>query len=179
MVPASPARGVSSMSGNPAPRARVELASDVRGLEADVVQSLAALLEELCHAARGVDGFEELDLAAPDRQQGRLHALVRDRGLLRHLQPERVLPEGEPVLQAAHHEPDVMDAGEHRSAVSTRRVPRAARRCGRVAQKVRLANPTVMPAEPTARSTRSPRRRRPAERATLMPSGSAAETVLP
>src|SRR5262249_56982927 len=81
---------------------------------ADVVKPLAALLEELGHAASGIDGFEQLDLAPPDREQGGLHALVDDGGLLGHPEPERVLPEGEPVLQAAHHEPDVMDAADHR-----------------------------------------------------------------
>src|SRR5262249_29436164 len=100
--------------GKPLAARSLELARDVGGLEADVVKTLAALLEELGHATSGIDGFEQLDLAPPDREQGGLHALVDDGGLLGHPEPERVLPEGEPVLQAAHHEPDVMDTGEHR-----------------------------------------------------------------
>src|SRR5262249_44062304 len=59
----------------------LELARDVGRLEADVVQALAALLEELGDAAGGIDRLEELDLAASDRQQRRLDALVRDRRL--------------------------------------------------------------------------------------------------
>src|SRR5262245_18103550 len=95
-----------------APRA-LELRADVRGLEADVMEALAAALEELRHAARGVDRLEELDLAPPDREERRAHALVADGRLLRYPEPQRVLPEGEPVLEAANDEPDVVNARQH------------------------------------------------------------------
>src|SRR5262249_30163380 len=101
-----------------------ELGADVRGLEAHVVQPLAALLEKLGDPPVGVDRLQELDLAAPDGKQRRLDALVQHGGLLRNVKPEPVTPERQTILEAPHHEADVMHAGQHGRGVSTRRFPR-------------------------------------------------------
>ena len=89
------------------------LGADVGRLEADVMQPLAATGQELGDAAGLVDGLEQLDLAAPDRQERRAHALIANRRLLGDPETEEVLPEREPLLETPHDEADVMDAAEH------------------------------------------------------------------
>ena len=91
-------------------------------------KELAAAREELRDAAGLVDGLEELDLAAPDRQQRRAHALIAHGRLLGHLEAEEVLPEREAVLETADHEADVMDAAEHVRTRTRARDPRPTRR---------------------------------------------------
>ncbi len=98
-----------------------EVGGDVGRLEAEVVQPFAALLEELGDAAVRIHGLEQLDLAAPDRQQRGLHALVLDRRLRRDPKPQEVAPEAEAVLEAADDETDVVDAREHRTRLARRR----------------------------------------------------------
>src|SRR5439155_1393142 len=92
---------------------RRQLRLDAGRLEADVVEPLAAPVEEPGDAALGIDRLEQLDLAPPDGQEGRAHALIAHRGLPGDAEPEHVLPEGEAVLEAAHDEAHVVDAGQH------------------------------------------------------------------
>src|SRR5437762_1010656 len=119
-----------------------ELGRDVRRLEADVVQSLAATFEELGDAARRVDRLEELDLAPPDGQKRRPHALVAHRRLLRDAEAERIPPEGEPVLETAHDQADVVDARQHRSEAVRARQLRVLRR---EQLRERHHHPTLLP----------------------------------
>ena len=96
------------MSGRPAARAAASSGGDVGRLETDVVQAFAALLEELGDAAVRIDRLEELDLAAADRQERGLHALVLHRRLGGDAQAEAIPPEGEAVLEPPHDQTHVM-----------------------------------------------------------------------
>src|SRR5439155_10338159 len=69
--------------------------------------------------------LEQLDLAATDREQRGAHALVFHRRLLRDPEAERVPPEGEPVLETADDETDVMDTRQHARLTRTRSRGRA------------------------------------------------------
>jgi hypothetical protein len=112
-----------------------QLGGDVGCLEADVVQTFAALLEDLGPPPAFVDRLELFDLAPADGEQGGLHALVRDRGLGRDLEAQAVPPERQSVLEAADDQADVVHARQHQS-------PYAARRSGSLAASI-LASVTI------------------------------------
>ena len=88
---------------------RRELARDVVGLEADVVHAFAALVEKPRHRAFGIDRLEELDLRVADGEQRRPHTLVTYLGGLVDVKPENVAVEAVRLLEAANHDPDVVD----------------------------------------------------------------------
>src|SRR5262249_44866978 len=90
-----------------------ELGSHVIGFETDVMQPLAAPLEELGHAAIAVDGLEQLDLALPNGEQRGLDPLVLDYGHLVDLESERVAIKAVRLLEIPHDDANVMDLAQH------------------------------------------------------------------
>src|SRR6185295_11793121 len=91
---------------------RLELAGDVTGRKAQVVQPLAALRQEPADAARRLEGLEELDLALADREQRRPDALIDDGRDLVDGQPEDVAPEAVGLVEAPDDDANVVNPGE-------------------------------------------------------------------
>src|SRR5208282_3896900 len=72
---------------------RFELASDVVGLEANVMQAAAAPREELADRIFRIERLEQLDLALACLEQRGADALLFNRGAPGEMQAERVAPE--------------------------------------------------------------------------------------
>ena len=86
---------------------------DVRRLEAEVMQSLAALGEEAAHRRGRPQRLQQLDLALAGRQQRGPHALLGDLRLAHQGQAEDVPIEPVGVAQTLHHDSDVMNPPHH------------------------------------------------------------------
>jgi hypothetical protein len=92
---------------------RLQLAGHVGRLEAQVMQALAALVEEPAHARRWRQRLQQLDLRIARCQQGRAHTLVGKLGFLQQRQAEHVTIEPVRLLEAPHHDADVMNPSHH------------------------------------------------------------------
>src|SRR5487761_1001793 len=92
----------------------VELALDIVGLEAHMMQSAAAPGEEFRDAAVEVYRLEQLDLALAHLEQGGAHTLLFDRRALGQAQSQSVAPELESRLQVRHDHSHMMNPLEHR-----------------------------------------------------------------
>src|SRR4029453_3346204 len=72
---------------------------DVRGVEAEVMESFSAPRQEAPDARRRLQRLEQLDLALARAEQRRAHVLVGDRRFLDERQPQGVAVEVVGVLQ--------------------------------------------------------------------------------
>ena len=68
---------------------------EVRNLEADMVEALAALRDEAGHAGRVVGRLHELDLRLPDAEEGDPDVVALDVHDRLEIEPERVTPQSE------------------------------------------------------------------------------------
>src|SRR5207244_641677 len=111
-------------AGEPGPRCRVEQLDlslpqrgqrlgDVRGVEAQMVEPLAALGQEASDARRVVERLDQLDLALAGREQRGAYALVGQRRLLDQRQPQGVAVEAIGVLQTLHDDANVVNPSHH------------------------------------------------------------------
>jgi len=87
--------------------------SHARRVEAEVVQTLAALGEKATDGVLGVERLQQLDLGVPRAEQRGAHALIGHLGLAQQRQAERALVERVRVPQPLHHDPDVMNPEHH------------------------------------------------------------------
>ena len=108
----------------PGPRPRVdqghvgggeplEIAFDVVGLEAEVVESLAPAVEKSSHPRVGSHGLDELDLARARREERGPDPLIGQLGLPEHGEAESVPPDGIARRQVPHDGGDVVDPLDH------------------------------------------------------------------
>ena len=91
-----------------------ELACDVVGFEAYVMQPAAAPREELADRVVEVERLEQFDLALSRLEQRGADALLFNRGALREVQAERVAPESQTLVEIRHDHADVVNLLEHR-----------------------------------------------------------------
>src|SRR5262245_60874795 len=91
---------------------------DVRRVEAEVVQPLAATLQEAPHTRRRIERLEQLDLGLTGAQQRGAYVLVRDRRLLEQGQSQRVTVEPVCVREPIHDDADVVDSSHHAQSPS-------------------------------------------------------------
>src|SRR5580698_3062062 len=92
----------------------VELALDVLGLEAQVMEPAAALREELADTVIGTERFQQFDLALAGLQQRRLHALILHGLALDQAQPQQVAPQRHRLFEVRHYHAYMMNLFEHR-----------------------------------------------------------------
>src|SRR3990172_4677858 len=90
-----------------------EVAFDVVGLKADVVEALALAVEVAGDAVICDDGLEELDLAIAHCEESGLHALLLDCLELVDGEAEGIAPEAHGVVDIADDDADVGDFGGH------------------------------------------------------------------
>src|SRR5271169_5595665 len=93
-----------------------ELACDVVGLEAYVMQAAAAPREELADRIVGVERLEQLDLALACLEQRGADALLFNRRAPGETQAERVAPESQADVEVRHHDADMMNLFQHRAS---------------------------------------------------------------
>src|SRR5262249_41651065 len=98
--------------------ARRAEAGDLRGhvgdLEADVVDPLPSLVEELGDRRGRARGLEELEAALPDLEEADLHVLGRDLLAAAGLRPEEELEALRRGFEVTHGDSEVVDlAGAH------------------------------------------------------------------
>src|SRR5262245_47016252 len=99
---------------------------DVRRVEAEVVQPLAATLQEAPYTRRRIERLEQLDLGLTGAQQRGAYVLVRDGRLLEEGQSQRVTVEPVGVREPIHDDADMVDSSH--PAQSPLRVRRRATR---------------------------------------------------
>jgi hypothetical protein len=85
----------------------------VADLEAEVVDPLAVLLDELSHRAVGGGRLDHLDRALPHAEDGGADLLVHDLLGPDQFQPEDVPVEGDRLPEAADGDADVLDPADH------------------------------------------------------------------
>src|SRR5512137_1714996 len=81
---------------------RIELARDIVGLEAHMMEPAAAAREELADAALGGQRLEQLDLAIAYLEQRGAHALLLDGRAFGQCESQHVAPQAQPVLEPRH-----------------------------------------------------------------------------
>src|SRR5579862_9590815 len=96
---------------------RIELARDVVGLEAYVMQSASAPREEFADRIVGVERLEQFDLALSRLEQRGADALLFNRRALGEMQAEGVAPEAQAGVEVRHHDADMMNLFQHRRAI--------------------------------------------------------------
>src|SRR5271168_956281 len=95
---------------------RFELAGDVVGLEAYVMQAAAAPCEEFADRVVGVEWLEQFDLALARLEQSGADALLFNRRALGEVQAERVAPESQSRVEIRHDDADMVNLLEHRAS---------------------------------------------------------------
>ena len=86
---------------------------DVRRLHAQVMNPLALLLQEARDASGWIGWLQQLDFILTDRQECRLHPLIRHHGLPAHGQPQDVPIKDQRCIKISNRHRDMMNSDEH------------------------------------------------------------------
>ena len=97
---------------DPADLETEERLGEVRDLEADVMETLALLVEEARDAGRVVGRLDQLDLRLPHPEERDPDPIVGDVHDRLDVERERVAPETERVLDRADDQRDVVDTAD-------------------------------------------------------------------
>ena len=87
----------------------LELGRDIVGLEGDMVQVFAALIEKPGHAGIATDGLDNLDLPVAGVEQNAADPLIFNHALLHHTHTQDVTPERQRLLDIRRNERHVVD----------------------------------------------------------------------
>src|SRR5690349_18604950 len=90
---------------------------DVGYFQADMVQALAAFLQEFCEAGVGGEGLDQFNFAATratHRQKGDAHLLGRHLFYLARRDAQKVTIEEQGLLDVTHYDSNMVDALRHR-----------------------------------------------------------------